>query len=395
MATGGQNARNFDKRKPVLPIFVRSNEIPPGDYMTTWEMCTAAESVSGKDTILGAQEIRSLWRIYPLTMDARQTLIIQGFAVRGVSLTVYRENPFQIKDDGIERPVTKVWIGNVPISCADDEITNALVKIGCELRSDMKHECARNPSNGLTRFLTGRRFIFISLPDKPLEKSLRVNHLFTASVYHKEQPKEARRVTCHNCLSEGHTKNECTRPVVCRQCKKEGHVRGDPDCEAVLVQRQSPFTYASAAATPTLSLPLPSPPPSPTVIPETQLSMEEFPPPPPPPSQSSSDVIPPTQVMAPPSSGARPKEQVRGRTTVKKSRDKKQVSIDRAVNIMRSRSTSSHRSQSLKRNLDDSDSRQGPSKTSKTKDSVDASEATSVFNDDDWPSDNFTTDSHF
>ena len=59
---------------------------------------------------------------------------------------------------------------NVPISESDTEIEHALLKTVCELRSSVKMERARDADQKLTRCVTGRRFVFISVPNQPPEK---------------------------------------------------------------------------------------------------------------------------------------------------------------------------------------------------------------------------------
>ena len=53
----------------VEPVFVLKNALP--GYFTSYDMCLATEKACGTDLILGAQEIRGLWRIYPTTREAR------------------------------------------------------------------------------------------------------------------------------------------------------------------------------------------------------------------------------------------------------------------------------------------------------------------------------------
>ena len=245
----------------VQPVFIRARSIPGDEHASTLEICRAAEHVSGDNTILGAQRIRSLWRIYPITEDARQTLIVEGISLRGVRLEICRENPYVVHDDGTERPVTKVWVGGVPISVADSEIEHALTRIGCEIRSDMKRECARNPDGGLTRFLTGRRFVFITRPTQPFEKFFQVID-FRATLYHKEQPRyDDRPRTCNNCLQNGHTSRECTNEVVCHACNNPGHRRGDPRCDAISQRddEEDNVIPPSGHALPTSPRPTPNP----------------------------------------------------------------------------------------------------------------------------------------
>ena len=82
----------------------------------------------------------------------------------GVQISVLDKNPFIIRDQNgkDEKPATKVWVSNVPISCEDKQIETALTKIGCELRSALKKELARNKDGQLTNWETGhgmQRFV--------------------------------------------------------------------------------------------------------------------------------------------------------------------------------------------------------------------------------------------
>lgn len=218
----------------VQPVFLKQNSIPDCviNRPSVLEMCLAAERTSGQGSILGAQEIRGLWRIYPATREARTELLVKGLRLRNTSLQVSNSNPFILRDDtGEEKPTTKLWIDNIPISVAESEIEHVLVKVGCELRSAIKMERARDADNKLTRFLTGRRFVFITVPPTPLDKTLKIN-IFTAKVYHKEQKSIPKSVICSRCLQPNHHVSQCTNEVVCRECKQTGHKRGDPRCEA-------------------------------------------------------------------------------------------------------------------------------------------------------------------
>ena len=226
--------------KGVEPVFLLRRSLPgwrpfgqdnatPTDRYDSLEICLAAEKTSGVETILGAQDIRGLWRIYPLTRHARNSLLINGITIRGVSLQVHDKNPFVLKPDSNETPATKVWISDIPISCASEDIENALGRVGCSLRSSILLEKSRNADGKLTRFLTGRRFVFIAVPTHPLEKSLQIGG-FTARIYHKEQPKSFGSVTCTKCLEVGHKAGACVNPIKCKACKQSGHKQGDPLC---------------------------------------------------------------------------------------------------------------------------------------------------------------------
>ena len=122
----------------VEPVFLLRRELPPdsGSRFDTLEICLAAERVSGSETILGAQEIRGLWRLYPLSRKARNDLLINGLTLRQKTVLVHDKNPFILKGgDGQEIPVTKVWISDIPISVDGKDIETALVRLGCTLSS--------------------------------------------------------------------------------------------------------------------------------------------------------------------------------------------------------------------------------------------------------------------
>lgn len=231
----------------VNPVFLKRRDIPlsDSDSVSVLEVCLAAERVSGRESVLGAQEIRGLWRIYAATREARNTLLVQGLSLRNVALKVCGENPFSLRDNlGIEKPSTKVFIDNLPLSVADSEIENSLVSLGCELRSGVKQQRARDKDGKLTRFLTGGRFVFITVPPVPLEKTMTVS-IFTAAVYHREQKSVPRKVVCSKCLLDGHHVSVCENEVVCRDCRLPGHRRGSPDCQTATEKNSETETATS------------------------------------------------------------------------------------------------------------------------------------------------------
>ena len=83
-------------------------------------------------------------------------------------MQVYDNNPFIVRgDSGKEVPATKVWISDIPISVDGKDTEIALVRLGCVLRSSLINEKIRNKDGKLTRFLTGRRFVFVNIPERP------------------------------------------------------------------------------------------------------------------------------------------------------------------------------------------------------------------------------------
>ena len=135
------------------------------------------------------------------------------------------------KNNGEEIPSTRVTISHVPLSGSNEDIARAIEALGVTLLSKVRYECARDKNNQLTRFKTGRRYLFTSIPDSPLPRKLEIG-IFRAEIYHKEQRLAAKltHMECYNCLEKGHMAGSCPNPVKCRDCKKEGHKSGDPLC---------------------------------------------------------------------------------------------------------------------------------------------------------------------
>eukprot|EP00745_Piridium_sociabile_P038879 TRINITY_DN71553_c0_g1_i1.p1 TRINITY_DN71553_c0_g1~~TRINITY_DN71553_c0_g1_i1.p1 ORF type:complete len:124 (-),score=8.24 TRINITY_DN71553_c0_g1_i1:120-455(-) len=97
----------------VNPVLVKSNNIPDYEHnrLSVLDICLAAEKISGQGSILGAQNIRGLWRIYPTTKEGRTELLIKGIMLRGIVIQTSNTNPFTLRDDsGEEKPTTKLWI---------------------------------------------------------------------------------------------------------------------------------------------------------------------------------------------------------------------------------------------------------------------------------------------
>ena len=86
------------------PVFFLRRELPPisnsNERCVTLEICLAAERVCGSETILGALDIGGLWRVYPLSGQARNQLLLEGLCLRGHRVQVYDQNPFILQGPG-------------------------------------------------------------------------------------------------------------------------------------------------------------------------------------------------------------------------------------------------------------------------------------------------------
>ena len=235
MAVGGKQAS-------VEPVFLRQRDLPvrpftvnaTDDRFSALNICLAAEKTAGKETVYGIQALKGVWRIYPQSRKARDALLLGGIEMGGQSFTLHDRNPYHLTDNfGEEVPTTKLWISDLTISVDENDIESALVRIGCVLRSKIVMEKLRNKDGALTRFVSGRRFVFINLPPKPLDRELKVGS-FTGKLFYREMPRPTPRpVTCSRCLQSGHHVSVCQNLVTCRACRLSGHTRGDPVCNAV------------------------------------------------------------------------------------------------------------------------------------------------------------------
>ena len=243
----------------VAPVYITASSLPAAEekQYSVNELCSAAEKTAGFRSMEGAQRIGGLWRLYPTNIDARVAVLTKGIVLRGVCITPRDKNPFIVTDDrGNERetPATKLTIGNVPMSFSNMEIMNAVQSLGVKIRSSLIEERDRDPSGKLTRWKTGRRFLYMEVPAKPLPKTLRIG-ICTASLYHKEQ----RVPTCSNCLSKGHHASACEAPTKCKQCFADHHKAGDKVCPLTPKHAPSPIPDQSPPPPPPQAKPPSSP----------------------------------------------------------------------------------------------------------------------------------------
>ena len=165
-------------------------------------------------------------------------------------ITPNDKNPFIVRTPEGEReaPTTKVIIGNLPISYSNQEIEAKLRQLGCEFQSKMLMERDRDEKGGLTRWLTGRRFVYIKVPDRPLPEKISIGPA-TATLYHREQKSSAEFSTCNRCFTPGHRAATCTNEVVCLACKLPGHKKGHPSCPLPLQEKAAEITFSQTEET--------------------------------------------------------------------------------------------------------------------------------------------------
>jgi len=265
---------NSEQDRGTPPVFIPCRNLPDGDTpYTVREICACGEKPSGYGSMIGAQRIGNLWRLYPKHSKARIDLLLKGIQIRGQTISPSDKNPFIVRNDegGAEVPTTKLVIGNLPLSYSNEEIMRKLEQIGCDPHSKLMMEKDRDERGGLTRWLTGRRFIYIAIPSHPLPTKVTIG-FSTVSLYHREQKPQTENTVCSRCLVSGHRAATCEKDIVCRTCKKPGHKAGDPTCNLSDEREQDTSDDLSANQNNTPSSPPPPPPPPPLQTPRRKES---------------------------------------------------------------------------------------------------------------------------
>ena len=172
--------------KGVPPLFLKASTLatPADVFINGLDICYALESITGKNTVDCVQRMGNLYRIYTKTLSAREDLLINGFIFNNTSVSLLARNPFQVKDQQV--PSTKLIIGGVPMSVADSEIERALLDLNIKMLSELKYETYRDADGKWTHFKTGRRFVYIELPQLNLDCFVKIG-LWKASLYYRQQ----------------------------------------------------------------------------------------------------------------------------------------------------------------------------------------------------------------
>ncbi len=195
------------------PVFFLNQDCP--DNVTIIELCEAAEKITGFDTIVACQKIGAVWRLHGKTMEVRAKLVSKRILIRGKSIPLFSQNPLSFRDSqGKEIPATRLTIGNVPVSIASVDLEGYISRAGAKLRSPLFWERVRYPNGQLSRFASGKRFVWIDLPSTPLPKTVKIGDKI-ATLFYREQPKQT--FSCFSCGREGHRRGDATCPNRARE----------------------------------------------------------------------------------------------------------------------------------------------------------------------------------
>ena len=126
--------------------------------------------------------------------------------MRGRTVQVQGHNPFMIRGyDGEEIPGKKLIISEIPISFSNTELEAVLIRKGLKLGSRLKIKEVRDREGKLTKWRSGRQFVFIDLPKCSIERIIDVSS-FKARLFYKEMQQAN---LCFKCNKPGNRAFEC------------------------------------------------------------------------------------------------------------------------------------------------------------------------------------------
>lgn len=152
----------------ILPSSLPA-EVSGPIHKVGYDICQSMASLIGVDKVDGAQLINSTWRLQTKDFQSRTALLVNGLTIAGYTIQCLGKSPYLV--DGKE--TIKLILGNVSLNAPDDDIKNALSSIGLKLGSEVYFEYYRDPLEKLTTFKSGRRFVYIAIPDNKLPRNLK------------------------------------------------------------------------------------------------------------------------------------------------------------------------------------------------------------------------------
>ena len=202
------------------PVFFKVDDAPKG--VTVQDICEAAERKVGHGNIAGAVRNGAVWRLHGKTPEDKASLLAgePHIYIRKMNtdkkmeshkIPLYSKNPSNSNIvDGKVVPSVKLVINGFYLSVSMTDVKKSLEKIpGLKMRSKVFYDRAWMSDGSLSRWVNGRRYVFIDEPSEssPLPATLRVG-AFQAYLSYKGMP-----VKCWDCAGQ--------------------HKKGDPDCPKV------------------------------------------------------------------------------------------------------------------------------------------------------------------
>jgi len=191
----------------VAPLFMKGKDIN-NPNISALDICKAVAAVIGSSNLIGVQNIKNLWRIYPKTVISKVQLFTkQTLLLDGKHINLYEQNPFASRQADPRKPNDKLTMKNVPISVSNEEFVKMLEDNGVELQSKVQYSYLREVDGSLTSYWGGDRFVYVTPFDPPLPHNQTVANFPCTVIHHG-------------------------KTFSCKSCGQAGHKTGDETCIA-------------------------------------------------------------------------------------------------------------------------------------------------------------------
>lgn len=186
----------------VEPLFIQHSDIPGRDQLPVrpFDICMAASDSVGRDSILGAQNVRGIWRIYCRSREKRLEMLVKGLSLRGRKVPLFEKNPRATNNSDPNQKVEKITIKDLPLSISNEEVLHYIKQIeGLHLTTDIRYGKERDVKGDLTSFLNGDRYAYAQAPITPIIKPIHTIIGQRCRIFHQSQQQ-----TCQACQQIGH-----------------------------------------------------------------------------------------------------------------------------------------------------------------------------------------------
>lgn len=198
----------------IEPVFFKLKDISPDinedseNAISGYEICKAIGKIIGDTNVDGVQQVRSLFRVYVKTKEARARLLLrEALPVMGKVVPLYDTNPFLAGQNSPDDVREKIIIRDLPLSVSNEEILKLLNEKKVGYFGGIKYGKFRNRSNELTDFRNGDRFIYAKGPVVPVLPRHEIINGMKVRIFHDGQFKPH-----------------------CAICKTPDHQLGDQNC---------------------------------------------------------------------------------------------------------------------------------------------------------------------
>ncbi|MCP3930950.1 MAG: hypothetical protein GY705_17840, partial [Bacteroidetes bacterium] len=203
----------------IAPVYIKHSDlgIEKGTWLKPYALIKELMNTLEAKDIEAAQQVGGLWKIHLYSIPARTKLFTQGLNFRGITVTVYENNPFvrtENDDPNKPRPL-KVFVQRLPLTVANDEVKKMLHAMECQMIGDVQYDKEIDDAGKLTDFKNGNRVVNADTDHtlaNPLPKFAYCG-TYRVRIYHKGQKPEKK--VCRNCLQTGYFHFFCNNPQVC------------------------------------------------------------------------------------------------------------------------------------------------------------------------------------